>query len=673
MAVKKIILDFKQQPIVDAHFEYEIYINSNKVIYGNGETEINLSYKNGANVNPNQIGLGATLNDTINNTLSFLNSLYAFSGFVGGFSTTITYARIGNTIEVTITQGTGPSLISFWKMISDFEYVSFKTETPCETVFLTNQSSANAIPIFGFDTGIYNIKNTDLNTNLGTRIPDKFSIEYQRNFSYALQQSGATLINFGFDDALNILNVNAFFSENTLNVNVFQDNLESLGLLYSINGTDYQTESIFADLDLGNYTVYLKDVYGCIKTINVTNNGNTNGNVAAPFYYISESNSLRSVRRVQHQNCGNYKNVFNTLSCEENLPIANRYIQLFQSCDIITEQIKTSYENIEVFTKDTDGNLTELTANKIVNNIQIEDKRDCIYYSFENRLAVLFITGNLYEYDTTTITGTYELNGLLPEYGIVGTWVETAYGIYQIADIRLDDNGQRSLLFNVNISIPDTINGTIQTIYNRDIFNIWQFQVNMNDFLNKTFSIGLRLYQTETDINFPDIFYAYEKIQVKERHPRTAEIVWYNSKNTDIYFYSGIQMKNRLNFCNVNTLVNDGGIENQKTDTQVISIDAVNYNGIDFEVFNLTTGMVRKIILALKHDNLFIENISYKLSENPEITRQGLSNFYTLKAKLLESGDVWNSGTVSGQTISSNTPLIGLLQGDNDAEYIRNL
>jgi hypothetical protein len=193
----------------------------------------------------------------------------------------------------------------------------------------------------------------------------------------------------------------------------------------------------------------------------------------------------------------------------------------------------------------------------------------------------------------------------------------------------------------------------------------------MSLFLNTTITIGIRFYQTEVDVNFPDVFWISEKISVKTRWGRSIEIVWSNSKNTDVYFYSGITMKNRLNNAFINTELSDGDVEIQKTDSQVISIDATNYNAVEFEALALTTGMVRKLKLALKHDNLIIENVPYKLAENPETERQGQSNFYRLKAKLLEAGDVWNQGTANTQTVYSNVELIGLLQGDADAEYIR--
>jgi len=669
MATKKIILDFKQQPIANKGFQYKIYINGTILTYANSLNYLSLNYKVGTNISPFYIGIGTDLDDTIDKTLAFLTSAnYIFTGFVGGYSVEISYARVGDKIEISITSSATIDLIYVWEMISDYDYVSFQTETPCSTIFLTNQSSVNAQPVFDEVSGDYSLKNFDLNTSKSVTIPNRFDCEMPRDYSYGLQSGGATLVTIGYRNSLSPINVNAYFNQNDLYVDILNDAGFLLGLLYSIDGTAYQSEPLFTDLATGQYTLYIKDVYGCQKTFLVTNNGETNGNFPTPYILVSESNSLRFIRRIDWGNCSNYKNVYNTLSCEENVPVANKYLQLFQSCDTIVTQVKTSYENVEVATSDG----TEITATKIVRNIQISDKRDCIYYTYNGSLAVLFLEGDIYDYDTTDVIGTYELNGLLPDYGVVGNWVETPYGTLQIVNIRLADNGERSLILNASINIVDTLNSTIQTIYNRENYDIWEFTLAMADFLDLTFNVGIKFYQTVVDENFPDVYYISEMIQVKTRHARSVEVNWYNSKNTDIYFFSGIQMKNRLNLAFVATQVSDGEVDIQKTDLDVVAIDATNYQGVEFQALNLTTGMVRKIILALKHDNLVIEGVAYKLAENPEYERLGESNFYRLTAKLLEAGDVWNSGAISSQNIfGGTTELIGLLEGDADSEYIR--
>ena len=672
MATKKIILDFKQQPIVGTSFQYKIYINGVLLVYTNSLNYLNLSYKSGGNNTPFQIGLGANLNATINNTLSFLSSVYLANSSSGGYMTTISYARVNDTIEVTITSTAPESNITFWEMLSDDDYIFLRPENPCEAIYLSNGTSVNAETIFALSNAYwlnYQIKNIELNTLKDVVIPSRFDCLFQKGYSYAIQQSGATLLTFNVTASITIANLNLVIINNTLTIGLVASNAI---LEYSLDGITWQEETIFNDIPVGENTLYVRDTYRCLKQFAITNNGDTNGNVTTPYTYISESNSLRFIKRVNHENCGNYKNQFNTLSCEENTQIANKYIQLFQTCDIdIKTQIKTSYQNIEIYAKDSDNNFTEIVAEKVVNNIGISDKRDCTYYTYNGQLAVLFTSGNLYDYNTTDIIGNYELNGLLPDYGVVGTWVETVYGMLQIANIRLADNGQRSLVFNININLTSPIAGTIQTIYNRESYDIWEFSTNMSLFENLTIQIGIRFYQTEADPNFPDVFWISENILVKERHNHSIEIIWSNSKNTDVYFYSGITMKNRINNCFVNTWLGDGDIQIQKTDSQVISIDATNYNAIEFEALALTTGIIRKIVLALKHDNLIIENVPYKLAENPEIERQGESNFYKIKAKLLEAGDVWNQGTANTQVVFSNVELIGLLGLDETDQYQR--
>lgn len=679
MKTKKIVLDFKQQPIVGKGFQYKIYVGDTLLTYENSLDYLDLSYKSGGNNAPFQIGLGSNLSNTIDNTLAFLQSGYEFDGFCGGYGATVSYARVNNTIEVTITcdiSDSSPYMgISFFEMISDYDYVSLRTDTPCVFAYLNNQTVSSYASINALPEGFYFLKNNDLNTYVAEmHVPNVFELNLVRGYSYSILDKDTFEILFTFTIYPSVTTYNVFSSvtNNQLIINISGINgyVES-NYLFSIDGTTYQSSNVFDGLDIGMYTYYIKDSLGCIKTFTIYNDGSTNSNINTPYTYISESNSIRFANRVVHQNCGNYKNVFNTLSCEENVAIANKYLQLFQTCDTIKTQIKTSYDNVEVYAKDSDGTFTEIIAEKIVNNIQVEDKRDCNYFSYNGKLCVYYTNGNTYNYDTTTVSGTYQLNGTLPDYGVVGTWIETEYGTFQISNVVILDSGYRAIVFDFNITLSDVVVGTIQTIYNRETYNIWEFDTDMSLFTDKTITIGIRFYQTTTDVAFPDVYFLSEKILVKDRHPRSIEVVWSNSKNTDIYFYSGIQMKNRLNFAFINTQLSDGEIQIQRTDSQVIPIDATNYNAVEFVLLALTTGMVRKMKLALKHDNLVIEGIPYVLAESVNTERQGESNFYKLTAKLLEAGDVWNQGTANTQTVISNVELIGLLQGDNDAEYQR--
>lgn len=191
MATRKIILDFKQQPVVGTYFQYKIYINGVLLVYTNSLNYLNLSYKSGGNNTPFQIGLGADLNATINNTLSFLNSVYAANSSSGFYLTTISYARVNDTIEITI-NSTAPaeSLITIWEVKSSSGYILIRPENPCQYIYLSNVTSVNAEPIFSLPNGVYQVKNVQLNQIRNVTIPTDFDCLFQKGYSYSVMQGG---------------------------------------------------------------------------------------------------------------------------------------------------------------------------------------------------------------------------------------------------------------------------------------------------------------------------------------------------------------------------------------------------------------------------------------------------------------------------------------------------
>ena len=94
---KKLIISFSDQPVTVAQgFLYTIQIGIFDVIYPNGSNECKITYLpiDGIPVYPYDIKIGATLADTLQITLDFLRSYYAYD--------LITYNLVGNTIEVLI-------------------------------------------------------------------------------------------------------------------------------------------------------------------------------------------------------------------------------------------------------------------------------------------------------------------------------------------------------------------------------------------------------------------------------------------------------------------------------------------------------------------------------------------------------------------------------------------
>lgn len=92
MANRKILIEFTANPIVGNAFSYNIAVGDSEFLYPNGLNTLNLDYVSGSNVAFTSIGLGSTLSETIDYTLDFLIQYF--------YSTSISYQRVDNTIEV---------------------------------------------------------------------------------------------------------------------------------------------------------------------------------------------------------------------------------------------------------------------------------------------------------------------------------------------------------------------------------------------------------------------------------------------------------------------------------------------------------------------------------------------------------------------------------------------
>lgn len=672
MATKKIVIFFDKNPNVGDSFRFQVFGNIGVIPFENGQNLLNISFGL-VNLMPFQSVILPTLDQTLTNLLQQLNMGWnANFTNVLGQNTQITYEKIDNTIVVNITS-VNPVLSRVFNLFGTSGTVRFFTATPCRTAYISNLTSIGAQFIYDLpnDPSGYNILNTQLNQNQLVSIPNGFDCEQLRGFYYILTRPNQNdlLSAWGFYPQLTQENVLFTFNDGTLIVNVTPTLVNTFfnevpnTFEFSLNGINWQTSNQFDELETGEYTLFVRDQYGCVTNFEVNLSQQP---TVEPYHFISESNSIRFAQRVEWGNCGNYKNRFNTLSCEENVEIPYKFTQLFQNCDAITTQVLTSYDNVEVLAGE-----TEIEAQKIVANIGLRDKRDTTYFTLPNgQLACVFTTGNIYLFNSTDVIGTYNLNGALPEWGRIGNFALTPYGNFQITNIQILDSGFRALVFNANVFVLGNVSGTIQSEYNRDTFDIWEFTINMNDFQNTDFRVGVRFYNEPETQLFPDVFYVSEMISVRDRHEKTLQIRWRNSKNTDMYWFSGIESMSRLAFADINTFTPDAEVQNQKTDSRVISIDAINYNQMQLQVDLLTTAMVVKINLALMHDFLVIEDVPYKLAETPTIERKGKSNLYSLEAVLIEAGDVFNQGTANTQVFFSNTELAGFLDSGNN-EFIQ--
>lgn len=413
-----------------------------------------------------------------------------------------------------------------------------------------------------------------------------------------------------------------------------------LNLTYSLNGIDYQNSNVFSNLVGGVYNAYVKDQFGCITTKEFELDG---FGINSPFFYIPTANSIRFANRVNWGDCSNYKNDFNTLSCESNVILPKEEVQQFQTCDVITTQFKSNYRNNTVKIND---NLFPLQ--KITNFMRRKDKRDAKITSLEDgttRSGIYFNAGNLYDYDTDAIIGDYTLNGALPEWGKAGNFVLHPNGNWYLIEdvIYLDSRDAEVLVIDTGVAAETyDINIKVACFYNLHNYEVFQFKIDFSTYNNKYVQIKI----TGVDTYFDEVNFISEKIEVKVRHKNTIEIRYSDDENTDMFYSTGIENKMRMEIEKVYGQP-AGSIESYDTDDNTVLLNA-DIRQLDvFEFSPMTKAMMWKIDEALSHRYVLLDGVPYgdkqiEVSEALEDT-----NLYDVKATMKKSNSVYRSGGIT--------------------------
>lgn len=417
------------------------------------------------------------------------------------------------------------------------------------------------------------------------------------------------------------------------------DSTSGLVLQYSLDDITWQTSDTFSGLVVGNYTAYVRDNFGCSFSLSfhVDEFG-----IQTPNFYISKSNSFRFANRISFGDSENYKTDENTLSCEVDVELPYKEIQQFQSADIITTQFRSNYaSNIATIVKE-DETIINIPVEKKTNNIGIKDKRDARKYDVgDGKTGVYFISGNVYDYTTNIITGTYTLNGTLPQWAQIGNYITISGFWFLIEDIIFDETKNADVIVFTNAYTDPEVNIIIGTVYNRFNYEIYEFTIDMVNYINQQFNVKL----INSNVNFPTITHLSEVIWCKVKHENVLEIRYRNTTNTDIMYSTGIEHKIRIPYIKISGKT-DKQSEVHKTDTDAILLNADLYEVDDFQFEPVTKEIWRKLMMALSHEKVFLNGVGYVKSGS--FNTEGpleRSNLYVLTATMIKTGNVYNSQT----------------------------
>jgi len=448
-------------------------------------------------------------------------------------------------------------------------------------------------------------------------------------------------------------------------------NTSGLDLEYSLDNTTWQSSNTFSGLDAGDFDLYVRDQLGCsfskpftIDDFETDPNPSTGSNL--PYSYISKSNSIRYANRITFGDSENYPNDENTLSYEafaKDPKLAYPEVQQFQSADIITTQFKSNYEtNIATIVKK-DLSEIDVPVVKKTNNIGIKDKRDAIKYNLgSGKTGIYFNAGNTYNYDTNAVTGTYVLNGALPEWTQIGNYIQIGSAWFLIEEIVFDESKSADVIVFTNDYTGIDVSIIVGTIFNRFNYEVYEFTIDMVGYIDQYFNVRVN----KTDPRFTEIIYLSELIWCKIKHEKVLEIKYRNSTNTDMFYATGITNLIRIPITYVKGKINEEN-ETNKTDTTTILLSSELYEVDEFVFEPVTKEIWRKITQALSHETVTLNGVGYV--KNGDFNTEGPledSNLYVLTATMIKTGSVYNSQTSGGSDFSgSEVEVPGLIQTDS--------
>lgn len=434
---------------------------------------------------------------------------------------------------------------------------------------------------------------------------------------------------------------------------------DQIGLLieYSLDGLNWKSESVFSGLDVGSFTLYVRDQLGCsfTKPFEVVEFG-----IYTPYFYISKSNSIRFANRITWGDSANYKNDENTLGCEVDEEHAYCGRQNFKTANVITTQFKSNYGLNTAKVIKSDLSEVDIPIVKITKNIGIKDKRDARKYNLgNNKTGIYFTYGNIYNFDTNTSEGTHYLNGTLPDWAVINGYITISGAWYSIKDIFYDEDKSADIIVITSLYTGADASVIVGSVYNDFNYEVYEFTIDMVNYIDQTIQVRLN----NDDDNFESVVQLSEKIDVAVNFKNNLEIKYWNNDNTDIFYASGIR-----NLINVELTkqegVSEGESDTYKTDTNALLLSAQLYELDKFTFEPVSKEIWRKMMIALSHKNVFINGIQYvkngEFETEPALNK---SNLYFLKATLLKTGVVFNSDSSTGDDFNTGSIEIpGLIE-----------
>lgn len=590
-----------------------------------------------------------------------------------------TVTRTANVVTITIPDG-----YTFGSGSANIELLNIINEPASTYINIINSSILTDV---GNECSRFNL-NLTTDTDYVTKVINlvstpvtattAFSEELLRGVDYriSLYNSAGDEVRYPSVGYLNIpiLSINDFefvptlsFSTGSIRINAL--NFGVLNYEYSINDVDWFTDGYFTGLAEGDYTIYIRDsidgaTLGCKVNTTITLDS-ASVRTIEPFIEISKANSISFVKRESPDNKNIFQNNSNSFSFEQKIGYIYCDEILYQGNDEVKIQIKTSYDTPSVILRDSDDTEIGLTLTQLTDNIGKFMSLDGIIQPYSTGQSVVYFNaGNIYNVSNAVID-TFELNGGLPEFAIIGGFIEVGgYGIFEIKDIvYLNMINKNCLVIDHEFtgSLPEEL--IVKSEYNLLGYNAFEFNIDWNLYGNGLYEVDIIF----DDTDFVSETHTSENINVADYHDRTVAIKYFNTNNRDIFYKYDIQHFIRVPIEQVTLLVDDD-IESNVNDNSVHVIKSTLNEGNTFTFGEVTRNMAIKLAIALSSEYVFIDGEGYVKADSIEFEPIENTNLIVLKVNMIKSGLGYNNideysssdGSLSGNITIPNFDVEGL-------------
>jgi len=431
---------------------------------------------------------------------------------------------------------------------------------------------------------------------------------------------------------------------------------------YSIDNLSWKSTNQYTGIAAGGYTGYVRDQLGCVKTTPFTVVGVAEER-PDPFFEISTVNAIRHVDNSLSSTYDSLwrKRVFTNLQYFD-------VVQIYESDESITTQIRSSYRDIVAKLRDLQGvEVKDYTVTKQISNIGLTDQRPAnVKAGTEANQTFVYFDGS-----EISLPETWMVAGL--QITISGVNAGALAGTYIVSDVVYDKSINKDVLV-IDVIYPygtEVRPITLDSNYDLEPWDVYEFNATFDSLIKGRYYIDIDA--TDTDPNYDPKNWRSEDICVADEWNDSILLEYQDTDNSvigDIIPSTGIIHKLRLK----SRFFAYGATREKttfRTDTgNVVLIKQINARTIQLEG-RFPDFIDEKIGFAASHKTIIVNGEQFRVSEEEQESENKtdernpfVDTILTLQAintvvKTTAAGIVSSSDTVLGD---GNNVVIGIFE-----------